>query len=182
MLAPRWAIVAHWATCLIQLSQKSRIHYKFQNGNLQLFGKFQPFASQFMFPKCYRNSWIWSDLVFLQGVIIRGSAFSIGCDSHPWKLFPNIPLWLIHTGTFGFVTSTDVVVRPKKKLPVFRVTRPYLNFRAKTRIFFRFPGKKYDLCILKDERPFKLHKIIFFQKKKYLKKYVFLPYLKFSDL
>ena len=38
------------------------------------------------------------------------------------------------------------------------------------------------LCILKGEMPFKMHKVIFFQKKKLNKKYVCLPYLKFSDL
>ena len=37
-------------------------------------------------------------------------------------------------------------------------------------------------CILNGEMPFKIHKIIFFsRKKKNKKKYVCLPYLKFSD-
>ena len=41
------------------------------------------------------------------------------------------------------------LVRPNKKLPVFRVTQPYLNLRVKLRNFFRFSGKYIILCILK---------------------------------
>ena len=70
--------------------------------------------------------------------------------------------------------------RPNKKIPVFRITGPYLNVLVKPR-FFRvfFWGKKIILCILKGKMPFKMHKIIiFFQKKNY----VYLPNLKFSDL
>ena len=37
-------------------------------------------------------------------------------------------------------------------IPVFRVTRPYLNLLMKPRIFFRFSGNKYNLCILKGEK------------------------------
>ena len=37
----------------------------------------------------------------------------------------------------------EVKVRPnKKKMPVFKVTRPYLNLLVKPRFFFRFAGKK----------------------------------------
>ena len=64
---------------------------------------------------------------------------------------------------------TDVI-RQIKKIPVFRVTRPYLY------LLFRFSWKNIILCILKGETPFKMHKIIFSRKK-----YVCLPYLKFSD-
>ena len=70
-----------------------------------------------------------------------------------------------------------------KKIPVFRVTRPYLNLLVNSRIFFRFFGKNIILCILKGELPFKMHikLYFFFQKKIIKKKYVCLPYLKFSD-
>ena len=69
-----------------------------------------------------------------------------------------------------------------KKIHVFRVTRPYLNILVKPRIFFRFSGKNIISCILKGEMPFKMHKMIFFlENKNDLKKYVCLPYLKFSD-
>ena len=81
-------------------------------------------------------------------------------------------------------TSLSLLFRPNKKLPVFRVTRPYLNLLVKPRIFFRF-SRIYIiiLCILKGEMHFKMHKVIFFFQKKIIKtKYVCLPYLKFSDL
>ena len=32
-----------------------------------------------------------------------------------------------------------------KKIPVFRVTRPYLNLMVKPRSFFMFSGKKYNV-------------------------------------
>ena len=35
-------------------------------------------------------------------------------------------------------------IRQNKKIPVFRVTGPYLNLPVKPRIFFRFYGKKYN--------------------------------------
>ena len=70
-----------------------------------------------------------------------------------------------------------------KKIPVFRVTRPYLNLLVKPRNFFRYSGKNIILCILKGEMPFKIHKIIFFSRKKIIKnKYVCLLNLNFSDL
>ena len=55
-------------------------------------------------------------------------------------------------------------------MPVFRVTTPYLNILVKPRIIFRFSGKYIILCILKGEMPFKMHKIIFFSRKKIIKK------------
>ena len=70
-------------------------------------------------------------------------------------------------------------IRPNKKIPA--VARPYLNLLVKPRIFFRFSGKNIILCILKGKMPIKMHKIIFFPEKKIKNKYVFLPYLKFSD-
>ena len=40
--------------------------------------------------------------------------------------------------------TTQGTVRPNKKIPVFTVTRPYLNLPVKPRIFFRFSGSKYN--------------------------------------
>ena len=37
--------------------------------------------------------------------------------------------------------------RPKKKIPVFRVTPPYLNLLVKPRFDFRYSGKDIILCI-----------------------------------
>ena len=48
-----------------------------------------------------------------------------------------------------------------KKIPLFRAARPYL-------IFFQVSWKYIIWCILKGKMPFKMHKIIFFQKKKKL--------------
>ena len=68
-------------------------------------------------------------------------------------------------------------IRPnKKKIPVFRVTRTYLKILVKPRIFLGFL-EEIMIC----EMPFKMHKINFFFQKKLSKKYVCLPYLKFSD-
>ena len=49
---------------------------------------------------------------------------------------------------------------------VFRVTRPYLNLLVKPRIFSCFLEKYIILCILKGEMPFKMHKIVYFFRKK----------------
>ena len=74
------------------------------------------------------------------------------------------------------------MVRSNKKIPVFRVTRPYLNLLVKPRIFSGFLEKNIILCILKGKMPSKMHKIIFFfQKKKIDKKKKYLPYLNFLD-
>ena len=54
----------------------------------------------------------------------------------------------------------------KAKIPVLRVTLPYLNLLVKPRFFFRFSEKYIILCILKGEMPFKMHKTIFFFSKK----------------
>ena len=63
---------------------------------------------------------------------------------------------------------------------MFRVTRPYHNLLGKSRIFFKFSGKKYIFfCILKAKCFTKCIKLYLFPEKK--KKYVCLPYLKFSD-
>ena len=59
---------------------------------------------------------------------------------------------------------------PNKKIPVFRVTGPYLNLLVKPRIVFRFSGKTIILCILKGEMPFKMHKIKKNPEKKIIKK------------
>ena len=50
-----------------------------------------------------------------------------------------------------------------KKIPVFRVTRPYLNLLVKTRVFSGFLGGEIILCTLKGEKLFKNY--ISFQKK-----------------
>ena len=68
-------------------------------------------------------------------------------------------------------------IRPNKKIPVFRITRPYLNLLVKPRFFSGFLETNIILCILKG-------KIIYiFQKKKLTEKKnnVCVPYLKFSD-
>ena len=89
--------------------------------------------------------------------------------------------------------KTIFLLRPNKKIPMFRLTRPYLNLLVKPRIFsgllvkprifFRYSGKIYIiLCVLRGEMPFKMHKIIFLQIFFFFFKFVCLPYLKFSDL
>ena len=65
---------------------------------------------------------------------------------------------------WGFKFSTLKKVNKAKKLPVFRVTWPYLNLLMKPRFFFMFSGKNIILCVLKSKLPFKRHKVIFFQK------------------
>ena len=82
------------------------------------------------------------------------------------NISPENNTWLPHKHVLGQI-----------KKPVFRVTGPYLNLLMKSRIFYRFSGKNIILCFLKGKMPFKMHKIIFFSRKKY----VWLPYLKFSD-
>ena len=54
-----------------------------------------------------------------------------------------------------------LLIRPNKKIPVFRVTQPYLNLLVKPRFFSGFL-KKYNFMHF--ERPFKMHKIIFFSR------------------
>ena len=65
-----------------------------------------------------------------------------------------------------------VLIRPNKKKYLCLglldpgLTLPYLNLLVKPRIcIFRFSGKNITLCILKGEMPFKMHKIIFPEKK-----------------
>ena len=69
----------------------------------------------------------------------------------------------------AFVCASYPVVLGQIKIPVSRVTRSNLNLLVKPRFFFRFSERKYViLCIVKGEMPFKIHKMIFFQKKKYV--------------
>ena len=49
------------------------------------------------------------------------------------------------------------------KIPVFRVTRPYLNLLMKPRISFRLSGQKYNFMHF--ERPFKMHQNHIFPEK-----------------
>ena len=65
-----------------------------------------------------------------------------------------------------------MLLEPNKTIPLFRVTRSYLNLLVKPINFFRLSGKNIILCNLKGEMPFKMQKIIFFQKNKLLKKCV----------
>ena len=51
------------------------------------------------------------------------------------------------------------------KIPVFRVTQPYINLLVEPRIFFMFSGKSKILYILKGKMPFKMDKIAFFPEK-----------------
>ena len=80
----------------------------------------------------------------------------------------------LHSLSQGAILSqlftTRVSIRPNKKIPEFRVTRPYLNLLMTPRIFSGFLEKKIILCILKGL--FKVYKIIFFSRKKLLKNYV----------
>ena len=70
---------------------------------------------------------------------------------------------------------------------MFRVTRPYLNLLAKPSVknleYFSAFLEKYNLCILKGQMPFKMHKIIYFSRIFFFFffKFVCLFYLKFSD-
>ena len=57
------------------------------------------------------------------------------------------------------------LLRPNKKIPIFRVTRPYLNLLVKPRIFLGFLEEHIILYILKGEMSFKMHEIIFFSRK-----------------
>ena len=66
------------------------------------------------------------------------------------------------------MSSSDISLlgKIKKKIPVFRVNRPYLNLLVNPRKYQDF-RKNLILCILKG---------VFSRKK-----YVYLPYLNFSD-
>ena len=65
-----------------------------------------------------------------------------------------------------FILTAKTLIRSNEKIPVFRVTRPYLNLLVKHRIFPGFLKKKnIILCILKGKMPFKMHKIIFSSRK-----------------
>ena len=61
--------------------------------------------------------------------------------------------------------TTRVSIRPNKKIPEFRVTRPYLNLLMTPRIFSGFLEKKIILCILKGLS--KYIKLYFFPEKNY---------------
>ena len=71
---------------------------------------------------------------------------------------------------------------PNKKLPVFRVVQTlcYLNLLVKPRIFFDFLKKSIILCILRGILFSKCIKLN--SRKKIIKKYACILYLKFSDL
>ena len=50
--------------------------------------------------------------------------------------------------------SVAFKVRPNKKIPVFRVTRPYLNLLVKPRIFIGFLGKTYNFMHFERQNAF----------------------------
>ena len=75
--------------------------------------------------------------------------------------------------------------KAKLKILVFRLTRPYLDLLVKPKIIFRFSGNNIKFyafrmakCLSKCIKLYSSHP----QKNNQKKKYVCLPYLKFSDL
>ena len=58
----------------------------------------------------------------------------------------------------------------------------YLILLVKPRFFSGFQEKYIILCILKGEMPFKMHKIVFFSRKRIKPKKMCLSYLKYSDI
>ena len=108
-------------------------------------------------------------------------------------VLPNVQIFFVQKisfATFG-VSIDDFFTRyaglgysllgqnNKKKTPVFRVTRPYLNLLVKPSICIRLTVKYIILCFLKGKK----HKIIFFPEKSNIKICVpSLPSLKVSDL
>ena len=76
------------------------------------------------------------------------------------KLFLN----LISQFKIRFIKDFFVSIRPNKRIPVFRVPRPYLNLLVKPE-FFQVFFKKTFVSILKGELTFKVHKMILFSRK-----------------
>ena len=62
------------------------------------------------------------------------------------------------------------------------VTRPYLDLLVKPKFFFTFSGKNIIICILKGKFTFQNEKKKIQKNKIMKKKYVCLPFLKFSDM
>ena len=104
-----------------------------------------------------RRSTIGLPSLYFQRLVKRSffqaCAYSIRTDKHKTDL---------HTmGSFEkkkktvLLWNTEVIyIRPNKKIPVFRVTRPYLNFLVKPRFLLGFLDKIIILCILKGENAF----------------------------
>ena len=67
------------------------------------------------------------------------------------------------------------LLRPNKKIPVFRVTQPYLNLLVKPRICFRFSEKKNNFMHFESQNAFQNA-----FSGKINKKNICLPYHKFS--
>ena len=81
----------------------------------------------------------------------------------------------------SFPLQTDARLSgPNKKMPVLRVTSPYLNLLGNLEFFSGFL-EKYNFIHFERRMPFKMHKIIYSKKKKLIKINVWLPYVKFSD-
>ena len=66
-------------------------------------------------------------------------------------------LALSETPKSGFVAARPKChnIRPnKKKIPVFRITRPYLNLLLKPRIFFSVSGKTFNFMLFERRKAF----------------------------
>ena len=55
-----------------------------------------------------------------------------------WSHIPHC--WKSHVAA-QILNKMGILIRPSKKLPVLRVTGPYLNLLMKSRNFFRISGK-----------------------------------------
>ena len=87
-----------------------------------------------------------------------------GCYLDASFEYPQHMFWLRKT-IFNYALLSGglatILIRSNKKIPVFRVTRPYLNLLVKPRILLRFSGKNRILCILKGKMPFNMHNFFF---------------------
>ena len=72
-------------------------------------------ASTFVNPFCFENNVDPDQLAFVRSQLIRIHIVFLSCK---------------HLLRIGFL------IRPNKKIPVFRVTRPYLNLLMKTRFLY----------------------------------------------
>ena len=82
-------------------------------------------------------------------VVFRHAVFASNTSSIPIKEIASSTSRMDKFGGLHFFNPVplmkllEVGIRlGQLKLPVFRVTRPYLNLLVKSRIFFRFTGKK----------------------------------------
>ena len=66
----------------------------------------------------------------------------------------------------NYIFFPEKSLRPNKRIPVFRVTPPYPNLLMRPRIFSGFLEKKYNFMNLNGILPFKVHRLIYFPRKK----------------